>query len=279
MKNYYKYLEDVLFSLQWYDSCRLIQQEGSAIIMEYFILLFVIGIISGFINVVAAGGSLITLPMLILIGVPSTAANGTNRIAVIFQNLTAMRVFHKSKMVEWKLSLQLSIPAVIGSIIGSNVALEISDELFNVLLAIIIVTCLILMLIQPHRKVNQQVTEITKLRMTLLMIAFFLIGFYGGFIQAGVGLLIIIALTLIHGALPLAMQHSVKTIVVTIYLFPSIIIFALNNQIFWVYALILALGTSIGGMLGGKFAVKIPEKWLRIILIAVVSIMAISLVL
>ncbi|MGM8215896.1 sulfite exporter TauE/SafE family protein [Bacillaceae bacterium W0354] len=247
--------------------------------IENLILLFLIGILAGFINVTAAGGSLITLPMLILIGLPSTAANGTNRIAIIFQNLTAMRVFHKSKMIEWKLSLLLAIPAVIGSIIGTNIALEISDEVFNTTLAVVIVTCLVLMLVQPHRKMKKKETEISPLRMTVLMFAFFIIGLYGGFIQAGVGLLIVIALTMIHGTIPLALQHSVKTIVITIYLLPSIFIFTINGQVNWTFALILALGTSIGGVLGSKFAVKIPEKWLRLVLIVVIVMMAVSLVL
>lgn len=239
--------------------------------IESYIIIFAIGIVVGFINIAAAGGSLISLPLLIFFGVPSTMANGTNRIAIFVQNLSALYVFYKQKVFEWKLCLKLSLPTIVGAILGSMYAIELPDEAFDKILAIVTMVVLILILFKPHQKVKRKEVEINTKRMILLMIAFFFIGFYGGFIQAGVGFLIIASLTLLAGNMSLAQMHSVKTIIITIYLIFSIALFVSSDNIDWGFAVALSLGSLIGGGLGSRFALNISEKYLKIFMIVVIG--------
>src|SRR5690625_946880 len=107
-----------------------------------FITLLLLGVLVGFINLVSAGGSLITLPTLIFLGLPPTVANGTNRIGILIQNFLGMYQFYKKGLINWKLNFILAIPAVIGSIIGAQYAIELSDDAFNNVLAIVMIVLL-----------------------------------------------------------------------------------------------------------------------------------------
>lgn len=245
--------------------------------IESIILLFLIGILVGFINIISAGGSLLSLPALIFFGIPSTMANGTNRIAIIIQNLSAMVEFYRKGLINWKLSIKLAIPAVVGSIIGAQYAITLSDEVFNRILAIVMIAVLVLMFTKPHQLLKNERTTLTKGKEMILIVAFLLIGFYGGFIQAGVGFLIIATLTIFLSKMPLVEMHSVKTVVIAIYLICSLFVFISHDQIHWGYALILALGGGVGGWIGSKFAINIPEVWLKWTMIVVISFMAIRL--
>src|SRR5699024_1077377 len=99
--------------------------------LSNFIILLITGILVGFINVISAGGSLISLPILIFLGLPSSIANGTNRIAILIQNITAFIAFLRKDLIKWKISLFLSIHAIIGSFLGSELAIDLSDDAFN----------------------------------------------------------------------------------------------------------------------------------------------------
>lgn len=244
---------------------------------EFYLIMFAIGIVVGFINIAAAGGSLISLPLLIFFGVPSTMANGTNRIAVFIQNLGALFEFYKQKMFEWRLCLKLAVPTIVGAILGSMLAIDLPEEWFDRILAIVIVVVLLLILFKPHQKVKRKQVEINAPRMALLMLAFFFIGFYGGFIQAGVGFLIIASLTLLAGNMTLAQMHSVKTLIISIYLVFSIALFVGNSQIDWGFAVALSAGSLIGGWLGSKFALKVSEKWLKYFMIVIIGGLALHL--
>lgn len=241
------------------------------------VLLFFLGIIVGFINIVSAGGSLITLPALIFFGLPSAVANGTNRIGILVQNLFAMIQFKKKGLLNWKLSILVSIPAIIGSIFGANFAIDLSEKVFNNTLAIIMLVLIVLMTFKPHTYLKIGESFIEKYKLPLLLVFFLVIGFYGGFIQAGVGFLIIIIFTVFMKKLSLAEMHSIKTVVITIYLLISTAIFIYNGQVNWLYALVLSVGSGIGGGLGGKFASQVSEKVLKAIMVSIVSILSVKL--
>jgi len=244
-----------------------------------FISLFFLGVLVGFINLVSAGGSLITLPTLIFLGLPPTIANGTNRIGILIQNFLGMYQFYKKGLINWKLNFILAIPAVIGSIIGAQYAIELSDDAFNNVLAIVMIVLLILIFLKPQQYIKiEKSSWLVKNKMIILSIVFIFIGFYGGFIQAGVGFLIIIFLTLLDKEMLLVEMHSVKTVVVTIYLLISTFVFIYNGQINWSYALVLSIGSGIGGWIGGRFAVNVSEKFLQAVLAVIVIVLTLYLI-
>ncbi|OHB48838.1 MAG: integrase, partial [Planctomycetes bacterium GWF2_40_8] len=161
-------------------------------------VVFTVGIIAGFINTIAGGGSLLTLPILIFLGLPTAVANGTNRLAIMTQCLFAVIGFKRKGVSNFKLSLLLSVPALIGAIIGAQIAVDLSDILFKRVLAIIMLLVLGLILWNPRQNVGRLMSSGLN-HFIITMIAFFFIGIYGGFIQVGVGFIIIAALTTIKG--------------------------------------------------------------------------------
>jgi len=154
--------------------------------------ILIVGIGVGFINIVSAGGSMLTLPMLIFFGLPSNVANGMNRIAILFQNIFAMYQFHKNGHLNWKLGLALSVPTTIASIYGAQIAVDIAENTFDNLLATFMIIFAVLLIIKPQRFIKEKFNQTTSI--ILLFIAFIFIGIYGGALQAGVGFFIMLTL-------------------------------------------------------------------------------------
>ncbi len=245
--------------------------------IEIIIGLFILGLFVGVINIMSAGGSLISLPILIFFGLPSATANGTNRIAIIVQNISAMVGFHRAKRIYWKFSIELAIPTIIGSLVGAFYAVTLSGEMFNRILAFVMVGVLLLMIFRPHERFRRDKVKTGNQQSVLLFLVFMLVGFYGGFIQAGVGFLIIAFLTLLTRNIKLADMHSIKTVVTTLYLLFSTVIFIVNGHVNWGYAIVLAAGSGIGGWFGSSFAMRISERKLQIFIIIIISLLSIRL--
>jgi len=233
------------------------------------------GILAGFINVNAGGGSFITLPVLIFTGLPVAVANGTNRVALAAANIVAVHNFRKGGHFDWRLSLFLAIPAVIGAIIGSFISINLPDELYNTILAVVIIIVVLFVLVNPSKYFKKPV-EITKGRKIAGFFIFLALGLYGGIIQAGIGFLIITSLFFITGY-SLIKINSIKVLVVLIYMLFSLAIFIVSGNINWVYALVLSLGNGTGAFLGTRFALKHGDRWIRIIMVAAALVMALRL--
>ncbi|MCS7053496.1 MAG: sulfite exporter TauE/SafE family protein [Ignavibacterium sp.] len=241
--------------------------------MLEFIILFFVGVISSFINVNAGGGSSLTLPALIFLGLDASVANGTNRIAIIFQNVSAIYSFKKENYYELKNSMILSLLSLPGALAGAIFAIKISNEMFEKVLAVIMILIIVTMILPQKRE--KDVTESYKVdwKVTISMLA---IGFYGGFIQVGVGFLI---MALLHNLLKLDLirVNMHKVFVVFIFTIPTLFVFILSGNVNWHYGLILAVGNILGGWWGAKMSVKKGEKFIKAVLIVAILIMAIKL--
>ena len=246
--------------------------------MEYYkyLLIFGSGLIAGFINVVAGGGSLLTLPILIFTGLPPALANGTNRVGIFLQNIFAVGGFKSKGVSAFPFSIWLSISALIGAILGAKIAVDISGELFNRILAIVMVMVIALTVFKKKQKEERGEELMRPGRQMASVIAFFFVGIYGGFIQAGVGFIIMAALTGINH-LSLVKTNSIKVFVALIYTIFALGVFAWEGQVNWTLGLTLAAGTSIGGWFASRWSVDKGDQWIRYFLIVAVSIMAIKL--
>lgn len=242
----------------------------------HIILILVVGTIAGFINSMAGGGSLLTMPVLIFLGLPASTANGTNRVALLVQNITGIWNFRRKGYFDWKLSLWLSIPAVIGSLIGASFAIQISDALFNKILAVVMIVVVIFIIWQPHKKFQEAEKSFTKGRILSACFMFFLVGLYGGFIQAGVGFLMIASMSAILG-MSLIKANAVKLFVAGIYILASFFIFVFHGEVDWLLGFVLAIGNAGGAWIGSHFAVSKGEKWIRLVLVIAVFLMAAKL--
>ena len=235
----------------------------------HLILLFGVGAVAGFINVNAGGGSSLTLPTLIFLGLDATVANGTNRIGLILQNVFAVTSFRKNRIYKFKTSLFLAVFTLPGAIIGAILATQVSNTLFQRILGGVLILTVISMIFS--RSYNNDAPE--NLRSWLIYPALFGIGFYGGFIQVGVGFLFMAALYhLLRVNLVFVNMH--KVFIILIYTIPALAVFSLTGNVNWQFGLVLAGGNALGGWWGARAAVKGGEKLIRIILAIAITIMA-----
>ena len=240
-------------------------------------VIFTAGILAGFINTLAGGGSLLTLPILIFLGLPTAVANGTNRIAIVAQCAFAVAGFKKKGVSNFKLSLLLSTPAIIGAIIGAYFAVDISDVLFRRVLAVIMLLVLGLILWNPRQDSSGSSNSLGRRQLITAMTVFFFIGIYGGFIQVGVGFIIIAAQTTIT-KFNLVVTNSHKVFIAGIYTIFALIVFAFNGKVCWKIGLCLAAGMGLGGWIGSHWAVAKGEHWIRVVLAICVVAMVIKLI-
>lgn len=245
--------------------------------MEYFefLFLFIIGIISGFINVMAGGGSALTLPVLIFMGLDSAMANGTNRIAIITQNMAAVTSFRKLDVHEFERSFSLTLWALPGAIAGAILAVNVGDEMFQRILGVVLIATVITIII-PQKTNGAQSSPPSKLREKLIYPAMFVIGFYGGFIQVSVGFLFMAALYhLLKMNLVYVNMHKVT--IVLMYMVPALLVFAWTGNVNWGLGLVLGAGGALGGWWAAHVSVKEGEKAIRAILAVAIIVMALKL--
>lgn len=241
------------------------------------ILLFLTGITAGFINVMAGGGSTLTLPVLIFLGLDSAIANGTNRLAILIQNMVAVYGFRKNKFSAFKTSALYALITLPGAVLGALAAIRLDDFWFKKILGMVIVF-VIATLVIPRPKEKEENQEITPRKKAMLFITLFGAGFYGGFIQAGVGF-ILMAILFYFGGLNLIKVNMHKVFIVFVYTVPAFLIFVLSGNVDWLLGLVLAAGNGIGGWLAARLSVKRGERIIRIVLVVVLIAMAVKLVL
>ena len=244
--------------------------------MEYeftwltFSLLIASGVLAGFINTLAGGGSLLTLPALMLLGMPADVANGTNRIAVLLQSLEGMRGFHGHGKLALEAIVPILAPTLAGSLVGALVASFLPTSLLEpVLLSTLMVMALIMVLrpgvVTPGPDEQPRTLREAPMGYPWLFAA----GLYGGFIQAGVGFVLITALA---GVLryDLVRANALKLTCTAVFGAVSLLVFMTRDQVLWVPGLVLAAGTVLGVRLSVRMAVNVSQRVLRWFLLVMV---------
>ncbi len=239
-------------------------------------VLAIVGFVAGVINTIAGGGSLLTLPMLIFMGLPPAVANGTNRIGIFIQSITSIAGFKSKGIKPTSFGLYLGVSALIGSVIGAQIAVDIKGNTFNKILAIVMIMVVVFMVFKPKLKTEDLLERINNTHLWKSILVFFFIGIYGGFIQAGVGIFILLALTSIN-YLSLVKSNAVKVLVVFIYTIGALAVFIYNQQIDYLYGFVLALGNATGGWIASRWSVKKGDGLVKIFLVIMVTAMAIKL--
>ena len=244
------------------------------------LILFIVGLVAGFINVMAGGGSMLTVPAMIMMGMPGPVANGTNRIAILFQNFVAVITFFRKGFADFKQSLKLLLCAIPGTVCGALVGTELAGTWFNRTLAIIMCVALALTWFKRQKNEGDQVAKNTKplsLKRKacgyLLMVG---IGFYGGFIQIGVSLILMPLLNRVF-EMDLVRVNMHKVFVICGYSIVALMIFAWRVDIQWGMGVALAAGTGAGGFLGASLSIRHGEKWIRTLLQVVLVVFVIKL--
>jgi len=237
-------------------------------------VLVMAGAVAGALNVIAGGGSFLILPLLLFFGLPPALANGTNRVGVMSQNLAGILGFHRHGVFDWAWALKASIPALAGASLGVWAALAVPDFAFRRILSVAMVVVTVWSLLSQGRK-PAAAKDLKPPTHWLVIAGFFIVGVYGGFIQAGVGFLVL-AITSAAG-MDLVRGNAVKMLSVMLITLLSLVVFAGAGQVDWPRGLALAVGNWGGAVIGVRMAVLKGHKWLQQVVTVTVILFAILL--
>ena len=247
--------------------------------MEWYtyIIVIAVGFVAGIINTLAAGGSILTLPVPMALGLPPNMANGTNRIAIFLQTVVGVGKFHQEKVMDFPSGFKVGIPATIGAIAGAFIAVNLKDEVMNLAIAGAMVVVFFLILLKPNRWINSH-EEHPPVPFWLQVIIYFFVGVYGGFIQAGVGFFLLTSLVLSSG-FELVKANALKNFVVLLYTPLALVIFFMHKDVDLWIGLVLSVGQMIGAIVGAKIAVKGGAVIIRYFVLAAILVAAVKLIL
>jgi uncharacterized membrane protein YfcA len=239
-------------------------------IAQILLLLFG-GLAAGFINTLAGGGSAITIPIMTeIVGV-----NVANRIAILLANASALTRFQRGDAVPWGRLSRLIAPTVAGAAVGAWVATQTSGDVFKKIFAFVLVLVAGSVLARPSRWVEGREREMAEPWRSLLFLG---VGFYGGFVQAGVGFLFLGSLVLGSG-LDLVRGNAAKVALILCYTPVALLLFASAAQVDLQVGLVLSVGQMTGAWIAARLAVLKGAAWIRWVLVVVAVVAAVRMLL
>jgi len=234
------------------------------------VLLLLGGAFAGAVNAMAGGGSMLTVPLLVLAGVPGVAANGSNRVGILTSNVSSLQSYRSEGVKVPKNLAPIIAPAIIGSLVGAYGISRLTDEAFERVFGLIMIPLILLTIFKP--KVD---TDTKPWSRNVTVAVFFGIGLYAGAIQAGVGLVLLAALS--RSGYDLISANVVKVIFIFFATVIALPVFIIQGEVEWGPAILLAIGLTLGGWIGAKFAVRGGEKWIRIVMVIAALALALNL--
>jgi uncharacterized membrane protein YfcA len=235
-----------------------------------YALLCAAGLLAGILNTLAGGGSLLSVPLLVFLGLPGDVANGTNRVGILVQSVIAAGHFRSLGVSGVRDALPVLAPVALGSLIGAWGISLLDPDSFERLFGVVMLLVLVPVLRGNGRKAAAETRPTWPAWLRALV--FFAIGLYGGALQAGVGLALILALS--HSGFDLVRANSIKVVVVAALTLVAVPVFIVQNQVAWLPAAALVLGFGLGGRAGASLAVHGGERLIRPVL--AVSVLALA---
>lgn len=238
-------------------------------------LLLISGVAVGIINTLGGGGSVITMALFMAMGIPVAVANGTNRIAVVMQNLSATIAFMRKKMIDIRNSLLLGVPTILGTIAGSLFAIDVSERTFKVCLSLVLAIILVYLILDRGNTPNQEGHSL-RIRWWHYLL-FFLVGFYGGYIYIGLGFLIL-AVTIWTMRLDIVTANALKGCVIFISTPFALAVFMFKGQVDYDAGLIHGVGNILGAIMASHWAATWGVKFVKWFTLFIIIISFIDLV-
>lgn len=232
------------------------------------------GLVASVLNVIAGGGSFLTLPMLIFFGLPPTEANATNRLGVLAQNAGGVFGFHRHRVLDWPFAVRASVPALAGAVLGTWLALHVGDREFRRILATLMLAISLLTIFRVGDRMASRLGSAPH-RRDFLAVGFFAAGVYAGFVQAGVGFLVL-ALTTLAG-LDFVRGNAVKVFVILLTTTVSLGLFVAGGAVHWLPGAALAAGSLAGSLLGVRLTVLKGHAFVRLVVTVTILVFAVLL--
>lgn len=238
-------------------------------------LLLAAGFVAGFINTLAGSGSLVTLPALIFLGLPATVANGTNRLAILMQNVVAVSRFRDFGVLDVRKNAVLAVPAIAGALVGARLAVDLDEELLRRSIGALFLLFLPVIVFRPERWLVGMRSEGSRHGWGVWL-GLFAVGIYGGFIQAGVGIFLLVCLVLGAGY-DLVRANGIKVLIVLCFTVFALAVFVRHGQVAWLPGLTLGVGNMAGAWWATRLASERGAEFVRWLLFAVVAVSGVLL--
>lgn len=238
-------------------------------------LLFGAGVLAGAINTVAGGGSFLSIAALLFAGVPPDVANATNRLGVLLQTGASALHYHRAGALEWPVALRLAPSAVLGGLLGAWLSIDLDPERLRQIIGAAMLLMLAVVLLPPARWLRRSGEAAHPL---VQHGVFLLIGVYGGFLQAGVGMLLLLGFSLLSGR-DLGQANGPKLLLVLMFTAPALAVFLVSGRVAWVPGLVLAAGSVLGGLLGARLALWGGASLIRGVLVVTLALSGVRILL
>lgn len=242
----------------------------------HLLIILTVGIVAGSFGTLVGGGGLITIPTLILLGLPPHTAIGTNRLGIMGMAIAGWYKFSKKGMINYQIGLTIGIPALLGPIVGANLVLKINEPILKQVIAIITILILVFIIAKPKMGIQKVKHTIRKHEYVLGVVVSFFIFIYSGFYGAGTGALLTYVLILLFGQtfLESAATRKIAQLISTVM---AAVIFAISGVINYPLGAALFTGSFIGSYIGAHFSDRIGNVWVKRLFFVIVLIMAIKL--
>jgi uncharacterized protein len=229
------------------------------------------GLLSGFINTLASSGSAVTLPLMILMGIPAPIANGTNRLPLLVGGLSAVLTFHRAGVVDWRNGLVLSLPIVCGTAAGAALASVLNAETMGWVVIAAVIAAFILLVSNPKRFLRDAAPGGPRISWATAGV-FVAIGLWAGFIVLDAGTYMLLGLVVLVGY-DLIRANAIKNLLLIWISLVSLIVFAVDREVNWRVAVFLSVGSALGSWAGGLLGTKAWAKvWVfRLLLVVIVA--------
>jgi len=241
--------------------------------MTNFALLLIAGGIAGFLNTLAGGGSLLTLPLFVMTGLSWESANATSRVAVLMQSVSAVWGFYRQERFPWRDALVLAIPSTLGALVGALLTHLTDATVFEPLAVTLLVAVGLAMLLIPRFTRPEVAYEVRQRPIVHPLL--FLVGVYAGFIQAGVGYLLLAVFAAVLGR-DLASGNAIKVALVLIFTVVALPILGLDAPIDWAGGLVVGVGSVVGAQLAVRFAIRASPAILRLVLLGTLVVVIVA---
>jgi len=237
------------------------------------------GFVAGIINTLAGNGSAITLTILSeVLGLPGNLANGTNRVGVFLQGTGSSYGFWRNGKLRLDTSdWRIILPCFIGAMFGVYTAINVSSDQFRQVFRFFMVVMIFVVLVKPSRWLKPE-AEGKPIAYPILLPLLLVLGFYGGFIQMGMGIFFL-AITVLGAKIDLLRSNALKAVVIALYTLPVMLIFWYQGLIAWKVGLVLATAQMIGGVVTANIASNHPQAnlWAYRILVFVLILATLHL--
>lgn len=239
--------------------------------------IFGAGLVGGLFGTLVGGGSLLTIPVLILLGLTPHEAIGTDRLGVTGVGIAGLYTFHRKGLVNYGIGFLVGIPVLIGSFLGANLAFQISTSVMKLVIALMTIILLIIVAVKRDIGVQPSDRTLSKRDFVAGVITSLVVGAYGGFYGAGAATFLFYIMVLIFRRTFLEAAATLK-IAAILMTAMSAATFAYHGAVHYPLAGAMFVGSCLGSFLGAQYSDRIGNVWIKRVFIGVVILIVIKMV-